>query len=402
MPSRRQFIASSLAFAATVSDVRQAHAQSVPAGYPAGYKDIVENARKEGAVAIYTSTDDVQGRPLVEGFKAAFPGIRVDYNDLGTNGAYNRVISEAAAKQVGSDIVWTSAMDLQMTLVSKGYAEAYPTAEAAALPAWANYKDTLYATSVEPIAILYNKTSLGSLTPPKTRGELIAFLKANKDALKGKVASFDPEKSGSGFLFFTNDVRTSSNTWDLVKAFGQTDAKVYGSSGAMREKVASGEHWLAFNVIGSYALEWSKKNQNLGVVLPPDTCAGFLARREHFEERAASERRQAVPGLHALESGPDRARRKRRAVSAGRRHRRAEPDAAERDGRRQSPADPGGRGVARGRRAEGAGPVLPALETGAARLKRLGNRACPSHRTRRCSGPGSSWPCSRWSPLRRS
>lgn len=275
MPSRRQFIASSLAFAATVSDVRQAHAQSVPAGYPAGYKAIVENARKEGAVAIYTSTDDVQGRPLVEGFKAAFPGIRVDYNDLGTNGAYNRVISEAAAKQVGSDIVWTSAMDLQMTLVSKGYAEAYPTAEAAALPAWANYKDTLYATSVEPIAILYNKTSLGSLTPPKTRGELIAFLKANKDALKGKVASFDPEKSGSGFLFFTNDVRTSSNTWDLVKAFGQTDAKVYGSSGAMREKVASGEHWLAFNVIGSYALEWSKKNQNLGVVLPPDHAPAF-------------------------------------------------------------------------------------------------------------------------------
>ena len=79
-------------------------------------------------------------------------------------------------------------MDLQMVLVEKGYAEVYATPEQAALPAWANYKNTLYANSVEPVAILYNKSGLGSLTPPKTRAELIEFLRKNKDALQGKVA----------------------------------------------------------------------------------------------------------------------------------------------------------------------------------------------------------------------
>ncbi|AOO79093.1 ABC transporter substrate-binding protein [Bosea vaviloviae] len=276
MITRRHFVAGAGALAAAaMTGNRSAIAQGVPAGYPAGYGDLVDKAVKEGAVSIYTSTDDVQGRPLIEAFRAAFPGIRVDYNDLGTNGAYNRVISEAAAKQVGSDIVWTSAMDLQMVLVSKGQAETYTSPEAAQLPAWANFNDQLYATSVEPVAIMYNKSMLGALKPPQTRAELIAFLQTNKDVLKGKVASFDPEKSGSGFLFFNNDARTTTDTWELVKAFGGTDPKVYGSSGAMREKIASGEHWIAFNLIGSYAIEWAKKNSNLGVVLPPDHAAAF-------------------------------------------------------------------------------------------------------------------------------
>jgi len=276
MITRRHVVAGAGALAAAaMTGNRSAIAQGVPAGYPAAYGELVDKAVKEGAVSIYTSTDDVQGRPLIEAFRAAFPGIRVDYNDLGTNGAYNRVISEAAAKQVGSDIVWTSAMDLQMVLVSKGQAETYKSPEAAQLPAWANFNDQLYATSVEPVAIMYNKSMLAALKPPQTRAELITFLQANKDALKGKVASFDPEKSGSGFLFFNNDARTTTDTWELVKAFGGTDPKVYGSSGAMREKIASGEHWIAFNLIGSYAIEWAKKNSNLGVVLPPDHAAAF-------------------------------------------------------------------------------------------------------------------------------
>ena len=276
MISRRLVLTSSCALAAlSLASALPALGQTPPAGYPASYRDVIEAAKKEGSVAIYTSTDDVQGRPLVEAFKAAYPGIRVDYNDIGTNGTYNRVISEAAAKQVGSDIIWTSAMDLQMVLVSKGHAETYASPETKSLPDWANFGDQLYATSVEPIMILYNKSALGALAPPKTRAELVTFLKANKEALKGKVASFDPEKSGTGFLFMTNDVKLSPETWDLVRAFGATDAKVYGSSGAIREKIASGEHVIAFNVIGSYAIEWAKKNPNLGIVFTPDHAAAF-------------------------------------------------------------------------------------------------------------------------------
>src|SRR3546814_385268 len=99
-------------------------AQDVPAGYPDGYAETIEAGKAEGSVVIYTSTDISQAQPLLDAFTNKY-GIEIEYNDLGTNGAYNRAISEAAAGQVGGDIVWSSAMYLQMTLAMDGYAEAY-------------------------------------------------------------------------------------------------------------------------------------------------------------------------------------------------------------------------------------------------------------------------------------
>ncbi|HEX2553234.1 MAG TPA: ABC transporter substrate-binding protein [Microvirga sp.] len=250
-------------------------AQDVPAGYPADYADVIAAARKEGAVSIYTSTDQAQAQPFLDAFTKRFPGIKIEYNDLGTNGAYNRVISEAAAGQVGADVVWSSAMDYQMSLAKEGHAGAYKSPEAKNVPDWASFKDTLYATSVEPIGIIYNTKALPEGKVPKTRADLIKFLQDNKTELKGKIASFDPEKSGSGFLHHTNDVRQTKTFWDLAKAFGAIGGRTYSSSGAMKETVVSGENVLAFNIIGSYGLQWAKESPNLGVAFGTDYTPAF-------------------------------------------------------------------------------------------------------------------------------
>lgn len=251
-----------------------ASAQTFPAGYPADYAGMVAKAKQEGSVAIYTSTDQSQAKELVEAFKAAYPGINVEYNDLGTTGTFNRVVSEAAAKQTGADVVWTSAMDMQLALVEKGLADTYKSPEAQHLPAWAIYKDAAYGTTVEPAAIVYNK-SLFKLPVPKTHAELTKLLVDNKDALKGKVGSFDPEKSGTGFVYFSAESRNVPNFWALARAFGDASGKVYGSSGALKEKVLSGEHVIAFEVIGSYAMDWAKKSPNLGVAFTTDSVPAF-------------------------------------------------------------------------------------------------------------------------------
>jgi iron(III) transport system substrate-binding protein len=252
-----------------------AFGQAAPAGYPTDYATLIASAKKEGKVVIYTSTDAKQAQPLVEAFKQTYPGVEVEVNDLGTNGSYNRALSEAAAKQVGSDLVWTSAMDLQMVLVDKGLADSYRSPETKNLPAWGHYKDTLFGTSLEPSAILYNKKLFPAEWVPKSRAELIKVLKDRREQLKGKVTTFDPEKSGTGFFFATADLRQTTDFWDLVAAFGAAEGKVYGSSGAMREKIVSGEHVLAFNIIGSYALEWAKENPNLGVAFQNEYTSTF-------------------------------------------------------------------------------------------------------------------------------
>jgi iron(III) transport system substrate-binding protein len=250
-------------------------AQSVPTGYPASYADVIAGAKKEGRVTVYTSTDAAQGKGVLDAFRKAYPGIEIDWNDLGTNNSYNRTISEAAAGQVTADLVWTSAMDLQLNLVEKELTAPIDSPEAAAIPAWAKYKGHAFGTSIEPAAIIYNKTLFPADAVPKTRGDLIRVLQERKDALKGKTATFDPEKSGMGFLWATNDTTQTTTFWDLAKAFGATQGKTYSSSGQMREKVVSGEHTIAFNVIGSYAVEWAKRSPAIGVAFQSDYNAAF-------------------------------------------------------------------------------------------------------------------------------
>jgi iron(III) transport system substrate-binding protein len=275
MTVTRRHAVALLASAGLICSSASVFAQSVPAGYPAAYADVIAAAKKEAKLTVYTSTDAAQAKGLLDAFKKAYPGIEIDWNDLGTNNSYNRAISEAAAGQVTADLVWTSAMDLLINLVEKGLTAPITTPEDAAIPAWAKYKGQAYGTSVEPAAIIYNKNLFPADAVPKTRADLIKVLQDRKDALKGKVATFDPEKSGMGFLWSTNDSTQTTTFWDLAKAFGATQGKTYSSSGQMREKVVSGEHTIAFNVIGSYAIDWAKKNPAIGVVFQNDYTASF-------------------------------------------------------------------------------------------------------------------------------
>jgi iron(III) transport system substrate-binding protein len=236
---------------------------------------VIAKAKAEGKVAIYTSTDLDQAQKLLDAFKAAYPGIELQWNDLGTTSVFNRLISEAAAKQVGCDIAWSSAVELQLTVVDRGLAEDYKSPEAGELPAWAIYRNAAYGTTIEPAAIVYNKRLLPAEMVPKSHADLLRILKENREKLDGKVATYDPEKSGTGYMFQTHDVENVPNYWDVLRAFGAAHGKVYGSSGSMREKVISGEHLLAFDVIGSYAVTWAATNNNLGYGFLQDYVPAF-------------------------------------------------------------------------------------------------------------------------------
>jgi iron(III) transport system substrate-binding protein len=269
----RIFTSVLLSGAVSAAAIMSASAQEVPAGYPSDYAETITAAKGEGKVVIYTSTDIAQAQALLDAFTKKY-GIPVEYNDLGTNGAYNRAISEAAAGQVGADIVWSSGMDLQMTLAADDYVEEYPSPEKANIPAWASYENMLYATTVEPIGMIYNTAALPKDKVPTTHADLAKFL-ATDASVKGKVATFDPEKSGTGFLHHTHDVIADAKFWDLAKAMGTAGVRTYSSSGSMRETVVSGENVLAYNIIGSYALDWVKSTPNLGVGFFSDYTAAF-------------------------------------------------------------------------------------------------------------------------------
>jgi len=245
-------------------------AADVPAGYPADYAGVIDAAKKEGKVVVFSPTEATQVQSLLKAFAAAHPDIAVEWNDITVTAAYNRVISEAAANQTTGDLVWSNAMDLQLKLVAMGNASTYESPEAKNLPAWAKYKNAAYSTTIEPAILMYNKALFPVDQLPKSHADLTRLLKQNKEAWNGKVATFDPEKSGTGFLWMRNNDRLDPNFWALVEAFGGAGGKVYSSSGQFREKVLSGEHLFAFDMNGAYVREWAKTSSNIGTAFYND------------------------------------------------------------------------------------------------------------------------------------
>jgi iron(III) transport system substrate-binding protein len=243
----------------------------VPPGYPASYQSVIDGAKKEGKVIVYTPTDTNAGRPLVREFEAMYPGVKVEYNDMNTTEIYNRVIAEAAAKSTGADIVWSSAMDQQVKLVADGYAATYESPEAANLPAWAVFQKQAYGTTFEPVGIVYNKRLLPAADVPHTHADFLKLLKSDPTRFQGKVTTFDIEKSGSGFLFLTEDARIDpAATWDIIKAMGSLGPRLQSSSGTMMERISSGENLIGYNMFLSYAYARAKKDPSLGYVVPED------------------------------------------------------------------------------------------------------------------------------------
>jgi len=246
-----------------------AHAQ-VPSGYPADYAKIVDAAKKEGKVVVYSTTDSKLVTPLIKDFEAAFPGIKVEYTDLNSTEVYNRFISENAANATSADAVWSSSMDLQMKLAADGFAATYKSPEIPALPEWAHWKDTVYATTFEPIAIAYNKRLVPADEVPKTHDDLLKLLMTKGDKYQNKVTAYDPEKSGVGFMLVNQDAKLYPKFWDLAKVLGERSLKVQSSTGTMLERVSSGENLIGYNVLGSYALTRAKKDPSMGVAFTTD------------------------------------------------------------------------------------------------------------------------------------
>ena len=246
-----------------------AFAAAVPAGYPRSYANRVSEANEEGRLSIYSTTDAREVDELLRHFRSMYPQIVVDYADINSTEMYSRFVAEVAAKEGTADLLWSSAMDLQIKLVNDGYAQAYASPEKPNLPPWAIWKNEAYGITAEPVVIVYNKHLVPAADVPRTRADLERLL-TNNPAYAGKVAMMNPERSGVGFLYITQDLQVTRDTWRLVRAMGRSRVQLYSSVGAVLDRVSSGDHLIAYNMIGSYALERAVRDPSIGVVLPND------------------------------------------------------------------------------------------------------------------------------------
>lgn len=223
---------------------------AVPQGYPADYQKVVDAGIKEGKVVIYSTTDTKAAGPLIKGFEAQYPGIKVEYNDMNSTELYNRYISEQAAGGGSGDVVWSSSMDTALKLATD-YAEEYASPERDKLPKWAVWQQKAYGTTYEPVVFIYNKRLIPQGEVPDSHTALAKLIAGQADKFKGKVTTYDIEKSGLGFMLAVQDSKADASYFDDLAGIAKGGLTVQSSTGTMMERVSSGENLIGYNILGS-------------------------------------------------------------------------------------------------------------------------------------------------------
>ncbi len=240
-----------------------------PENYPADYQKVVDAAKKEGKVVIYSTTDTKAANPVIQDFEALYPGVKVEYNDMNSTELYSRYISEQASGGNSGDVVWSSSMDSALKL-AVDFALTYKSPEIPHVPKWSVWKDAAYGTTYEPAAFIYNKRLIKPEEVPTTHTALAKLVSGQTDRFKSKVTTYDVEKSAVGFMLAVQDSRNDPNYKKTLSDTAKAGLVVQSSTGTMMERVSSGENLIGYNILGSYAETRAKKDPGLGVAYPTD------------------------------------------------------------------------------------------------------------------------------------
>lgn len=266
---RRIFRAAACVAALAVAGCRPA-AKELPPGYPTSYSALIDAARAEGTLLIWSAIDAQKAAPLVAGFRRHYPFLDVRYVELSASEVNRRFLTSFAAHRPTADFLWSSAMDLQIKLANDGYAQSYTSPEAQHLPEWANWKNQAWGTTAEPVVILYNRKLIADAAVPHDHIALTELMERRPHTLEGKIATYDLPHSAVGYLYLSQDSQATHDIWRLVSAMGANHVRLFTNAEAIAQDVAAGRSAIGYNIVGSYALDEMGRYPDLGMIMPRD------------------------------------------------------------------------------------------------------------------------------------
>ncbi|WP_300517246.1 substrate-binding domain-containing protein [Aliiroseovarius sp.] len=220
---------------------------------------------------IISTADIAFFEPMITSFLATRPGMAIDYTVASSTELQKAIVDEGEV----FDLAISSAMDLQTKLANDGWARKHWSSATESLPEWARWNDMLFAFTQEPATIVVSKSAFGDLPIPRNRHDLINLLREHPDLFRNRVGTYDVRQSGLGYLFATQDTRASETYWRLTEVMGGLGVRLYCCSSDMIEAVKSGELLIAYNVLGSYAIN-REDREDFAIILPSDYTTVML------------------------------------------------------------------------------------------------------------------------------
>jgi iron(III) transport system substrate-binding protein len=247
--TRRDALALGAALAASLA-VRPARAQQRPGYYPAEYDKIVEAAKAEKQLVIYSIMADYNWKPVLEGFRKLYPFLDIQTLDLGSSEVFERYYAERASNARTGDLLINGAVDKWLQFIQKGEILDYESPEAGQLPKWSLPRKSLYTVSADPMVIAYNKALLPEKLRPKSVAELAELAQKNPGQFKNKVTTYNAATEAFGLsINWAYTKKFGDKAWALIDVLGKV-ARPERSAGPMVEKITAGEYSVGYFVSG--------------------------------------------------------------------------------------------------------------------------------------------------------
>lgn len=237
-------------------------------------------------LSIGSATDIEVIRPVIDAFQRENPDVAVTYRELTTRNLFSAAMAACEGQSDPDDIVFSSAMDLQVKLVNDGCAATIESDALAQLPDYARWRDQLFGLTYEPAVIVYNRRAIAPREAPRDHFDLLDLLR-EPDRFTGRIGTYDIQSSGLGYLFATLDEQRSSTWGRLIEAMGRNAVRLYCCTSEILDRVADGRLTLGYNVLGSYAFAAARDHPNLAVVVPTDYTL-VLTRAAYVPKNAAN------------------------------------------------------------------------------------------------------------------
>ena len=225
----------------------------------------------QALLVIAGPTDTELFEVLVHDFQQTQPQVRIRYHEMDSSALYRHTVQGSLP---ATDLLISSASDLQVKLANDGYARPHSSSLTQAMPGWARWRDEVFGFTLEPAVIAYAPSRLPA-DLPASRETLLQLLERNSHALMGRVGTYDIQISGVGYLFALYDERTSSTFWGMANALGRVGTRLYANTAAILDDLDNGTLDVAYNVLGSYALARQKAGSKIEIVVPSDYVSVF-------------------------------------------------------------------------------------------------------------------------------
>jgi iron(III) transport system substrate-binding protein len=158
---------------------------------PTPIATLERRAKSEKGLVIYGNPPNAYFQPVIDAFGKQYPGIKVEYTDLGDNQTFTKYQSEAAQGARTADMLIASAPASWVQAEGNGVTANVTPTGLQNFPSSTNQGHGVYVMSPEPILEVYSPQLLPTSDVPTTYADLAAAAQADPEKFKLVSYSID-------------------------------------------------------------------------------------------------------------------------------------------------------------------------------------------------------------------